>query len=101
TNVSGIFIAPTISADKTEVKKGDTIVLFGQSVPDSQITISVSSDEFFVKSKADSAGAYLYNLDTSDLDSGSHHAKSKSAAASEISSFSQAVAFSVGTKNVA
>jgi hypothetical protein len=37
TNISGIFIAPTISVDKTEVKRGDNIAIFGQSSPASEI----------------------------------------------------------------
>ena len=100
TNVSGIFIAPTISVDKSEVKKGDSIALFGQSAPAGQITIGVSSNEFFVKTMADANGIYLYNLDTSELEMGQHFAKSKSSVASEISSHSQAVAFTVGNKTV-
>src|SRR3989338_8663745 len=60
TKVSGIFIAPTIAVDKSEVKKGDNIAIFGQSVPGGEITISVNSeDEFFNKINADTNGAYL------------------------------------------
>ncbi len=102
TNVSGIFIAPTISVDKSEVKRGDNIVIFGQSVPNSEITISVNSDEeFFNKLIADANGVYLYNFDTSLLEMEQHFTKSKSAYNGEISSFSKAIGFFVGTKNVA
>jgi hypothetical protein len=101
TNVSGIFIAPTIAVDKSEVKRGDNIAIFGQSVPNSEVTISVNSDEeFFNKIKADAGGAYLYNFDTSLLDIGQHFTKSKAALNGEITSFSQALGFAVGTKNV-
>jgi len=101
TKIEGIFIAPTIAVDKIEVKKGDNIAIFGQSAPNSEITIAVSSDEeIFVKTPADKYGAYLYNLDTSPISMGQHFAKSKSALKGEISSFSQAVSFLVGTKNV-
>lgn len=102
TNVSGIFIAPTIAVDKSEVKKGDNIAIFGQSAPQSEITISVNSDEgFFNKVNSDANGAYLYNFDTSILDLGQHFTKSKAAFAGSISSFSKAMGFTVGTKNVA
>lgn len=101
TRVSGIFIAPTIAVDKSEVKYGDNIAIFGQSVPNGEITISVSSnEEFFNKVKADAGGAYLYNLDTSPLEMGQHFTKSKSALNGEASSFGTVVAFAVGTKNV-
>jgi hypothetical protein len=101
TTVSGIFIAPTIALDKSEVKKGENIAIFGQSVPNGEITISVSSEEeFFSKVKADKGGVYLYNFDTTPLDIGQHFTKSKSAVGGEISSFSKAISFAVGTKTV-
>lgn len=101
TNVSGIFIAPTIAVDKSAVKRGDNVAIFGQSVPNSEVTISVNSEEeFFNKIKADAGGAYLYNFDTSPLETGQHFTKSKTALSGEISSFSQVIGFAVGTKNI-
>lgn len=101
TRVSGIFIAPTIAVDKSEVKRGDNIAIFGQSVPNSEVIISVNSDEeFFNKIKADAGGAYLYNFDTSPLENGQHFTKSKVAFGGEISSFSKAIGFAVGVKTV-
>ncbi|MEZ0208660.1 MAG: hypothetical protein ACAH17_00580, partial [Candidatus Paceibacterota bacterium] len=65
TNVGGIFITPTIATDKSEVKKGDNIVIFGQSSPTSEITLSVNSEEeHFVKKTSDKNGIYLFNFDT-------------------------------------
>lgn len=99
--IGGIFIAPTIAVDKSEVKRGDNIAIFGQSVPDSEITIAVASEEeFFVKTPADKSGVYLYNFDTSPLSMTQHFTKSKSSYNGEISSFSQAIGFIVGTRNV-
>lgn len=102
TNISGIFISPTIDVDKSEVKRGDNIAIFGQSAPSSEITIAVNSEEeLFVKTDSDKNGVYLYNLDTSPLVMEQHFTKSKSALNGELSSFSQLVSFMVGTKNVA
>lgn len=102
TNIGGIFISPIIDVDKSQVKKGDNIAIFGQSAPKSVITITVNSSvELFLQAKSDIAGAYLYNLDTSPLEIGSHAAKSKAATSTEISDFGQTVGFAVGTKNVA
>ena len=99
---SNIFIAPTIAVDKSEVKRGDNVAIFGQSVPNSEITIAVNSEEeFFGKTPADKDGVYLYNFDTSPLAMEQHFTKSKAAKDGEISSFSRAVSFLVGTKNVA
>lgn len=101
TRVSGIFIAPTIAVDKSEVKRGDNIAIFGQSVPNTQITISVNSEEeFFNKTDSDKDGIYLYNFDTSVLEMGQHLTKSKASLKGEISSFSKAVGFVVGAKTV-
>jgi hypothetical protein len=101
TNVSGVFIAPTIDVDKSEVRRGENISIFGQSVPKSDIVISVNSDEeFFTKTISDEDGIYLYNFDTSILEYGSHYTKSKASKEDLISGFSYAVNFEVGTKTV-
>ena len=102
TKITGIFIAPTISVDKSEVKRGDPIAILGQSVPGSEVTIQVNSDEpVFSRAKADASGVYLDNFDTSLIDYGDHSVKSRSATSSEISSYSAAVGFKVGDKNIA
>lgn len=101
TSVGGIFIAPTLSLDKTEVRRGDTIVVFGQSTPQSDVTININSEpEFFIRQKADDKGAYLLNFDSSVLELGNHTAKSKAVLGNEISSFSNTAGFIVGVKNV-
>jgi len=102
TNVGGIFIAPTIAVDKSEVKKGDNVAIFGQAASLADVVISVNSDEeFFGKTVADKNGIYLYNFDTSLVDYGSHTTKSKAAIGNQlISSWSNLINFKVGTKNV-
>lgn len=101
TKVGGIFIAPTIDVDKSTVKKGESIAIFGQSVSDAEITIEINSDQpFFNKVQADKDGVYLYNFDTSVLEMGQHFTKSKAALNGEISSFGKAVSFAVGTETV-
>ena len=101
TTISGVFIAPTISVDRSQVKLGDNLAIMGQSFPSSNITITVNSDtpQFF-SAKADTQGVYLYNLDTATLELGQHLAKSKSAVANEISNYSSTISFAVGDKNV-
>ena len=101
TNISGIFLAPTISVDKKEVRRGDTLVIFGQSAPQSDITIAVNSaEELFLKTKTDQNGVYLYNFDTTPLERAQHFTKSKSVVGTEISPFSQSVGFIVGSRTV-
>ena len=102
TNVSGIFIAPTIDVDKSEVKRGDNIAIFGQSAPQADIVISVSSEEeFFAKTISDKEGIYLHNFDTTVLDYGLHNTKSKASIGNlAVSSFSRVISFKVGTITV-
>ncbi len=98
TTVSGIFIAPTIDVDKVQVKQGDNLTIFGQTVPGSSVTISVHSNpEYFYQVQSDTRGAYLLALDTSPLAIGNHQTKSKSQiSASELSSFGKVISFAVG-----
>jgi len=101
TNVTGIFISPTIDVDKSEVKKGEVIKIFGQAIPNSDITVIINSDEeIYGKTKADKIGAYLYNLDTLEVEMGDHLAKSRATLEEEISPLSKVVGFKVGTKTV-
>jgi hypothetical protein len=98
-NIGGIFLSPTIDIDKSVVKQGENVAIFGQSVPESDVTISVhSAQEFFNKVKTDKNGVYLLNFDTTPLEIGNHTAKSKSAYATEVSPFGNTVAFKVGTE---
>ena len=100
TNVSGVFVAPTIAVDKSEVKKGDSVAIFGQSVPQSDVIISVNSeDEFFAKTISDKDGIYLYNFDTTTLDYGTHYTKSKAVIGNQlVSGWSYLINFKVGAE---
>ena len=101
TNVQHIFIAPTINTDKSEVKKGEVVKIFGQSTPNSDITVIVSSEEeIYGKTKIDNGGAYLYNLDTVEVEKGDHLAKSRATLENDISSLSKTVSFKVGDKTI-
>ncbi len=100
-NIGGVFIAPTIDIDKTQVKQGDNLIIFGQTLPQAEVTISVHSpQEFFNKVKSDSNGAYLYNFDTSVLNKGDHQTVSKTAKDAEISIYGKPAPFIVGDVTV-
>jgi len=99
--VTGIFISPTIDVDKLEVKKGEVVKIFGQSIPNSDVMIIINSDEeIYGKTKTDKIGAYLYNLDTVEVEIGNHLAKSRVTLEEGISSLSKTVGFKVGTKTI-
>ena len=41
--IKNLFLTPTISIDKSEVKRGETIAISGQSVPNADITVTLPS----------------------------------------------------------
>ncbi|MDD5291280.1 MAG: dockerin type I repeat-containing protein [Patescibacteria group bacterium] len=101
TQVGGIFLSPTLAVDKKEVHKGDNLAIFGQTVPESEVTIGVASDnETFHTVNADNDGVFLYNLDTALLVKGDHETRAKSAKDNSISDFSRTIGFVVGEKNI-
>lgn len=102
TKIENIFVAPTITGDKIEVKKGSPIVLFGQSYPFSEVTIEVNStQQYLVKSSVGQDGVYLKSINTEVLEIGANYAKARSTAKQIISSQSAVYAFTVGSKDVA
>lgn len=97
--ISGIFLSPTIDINKQTVKRGESVTIFGQTAPDSEVTIAVhSSEPVFKKTQADANGVYLYSLDTAPLEYGSHNAQSKAelAATNEATSYGKVISFTVG-----
>lgn len=101
TTVNGIFLAPTIDVDKTQVKRGNPIRVFGQSSPESTITIAVNSDtELFFQTPSDKYGVYSYSFLTSPLELGSHSTHSNASKSGEVSVASRSVNFTVGAKDI-
>jgi len=102
TDVSGIFLAPTIEVDKLEVRRGDNIKIFGQTVPDSSITIEVNSEtQIFLDTKSDKDGVYFYNFNSAPLEYGGHDTQSKTQLKDNtLSEYGRRVAFTVGNTNV-
>jgi hypothetical protein len=97
-NIAGIFLSPTISIDKSAVKKGDTLKVLGQTVPESDVRIIFHSDTEIIHTvKTDTAGLYAYDMDTSLLEIGAHNVKSKTVISTDISATSPDVAFTVGS----
>jgi len=100
--VSGVFIAPTIAADKSEAEKGQDILLFGQSVPkaDIQIFIKSKEKEFSVNTIADNEGKYKYSLNTAFLNFEQYQATAVAFVNNLSSNFSKIIYFIVGKKTV-
>lgn len=101
TVISGIFLPPTISADKSEVRLGDEITFIGQTAPSAVVNMFVHSESELIKATStDKNGVWIYRLDTIELEKGSHTSKARANKNSLISTFSDLVNFVVGDRNV-
>jgi hypothetical protein len=98
TTISNIFIPPTIELEKTRLAKGENLNIFGQTAPESQISIHVESPEEIIKTtKAKRTGDWDYSLDTSPLEEGMHTTKARAESPEGLkSAFSSVLAFYVG-----
>lgn len=94
--VSGVFLPPTISLDKAEVKRGDLLNIFGQTVPSAEVSIAIGSDVLLLKKvSVNEQGVWFYKLDTSEIAYGDHTATARSTTKEDISDFSQLAYFTV------
>ena len=101
TIISGIFLPPTISVDKAQVRYGDPLTILGESAPDSKITVLVNSTNELTKTATtDSHGLWKYVLDTLEVEKGNHSTMVRANKANVLSVFSDRVGFIVGDQNV-
>ncbi len=97
TTISGIFLPPTIDLSKTIIQSGETLNILGQTSPESDITISISSDEIIKKTTAQADGTWFYGFDTTPLEEGSHSTRAKATSLDgSLSTFSNTLAFYIG-----
>jgi len=96
TNISRIFIPPTISLFPIQVERGVKINIFGQVFPQSKVNIFVWPGEIVKETLADSEGKWLFELDTSHLKEGEYNVRAKAFfREGEQSQFSQTISFFV------
>ncbi len=100
--MSGLYLTPTLVVDKDEVKHGDNIAIFGQTAPNSQVTIGIASEEgeTFHITESNDDGTFLYNLDTISLETGEYEARAESLKDGKVSEFSYPVHFSVSDRSI-
>lgn len=103
TTLSDIVIAPTIGADKSQVKYGNDISFFGYAYPQSDINVIINSEEVITdKTKSDALGHWDYTLNSRLLEKGEHTTKSQIVTPDNlISPFSESLAFQVGEQDTA
>lgn len=83
TQISGIFLSPTIDVDREEVARGEVVSIFGKSKPQATVAVSISSASGTLASEtkqtiAGSDGLWNYSLDTSLMDYGQYGARARS-----------------------
>jgi len=95
--ISDIFLSPTVSFDKQQVRRGENIAILGWTKPESKVAIYIFSTQPLIKEvKADENGIYFYELDTTFMEEGEHIVKVRSSVSNNLlSDFSKAVTFKV------
>lgn len=101
TTISGIYISPTIEIDKKSVKQGETIKIYGQTIPETQVNVHINSEAEIIKEiNSLRTGTWELNFDTAPLAEDFHTAKALFQVAAEgniiKSGFSRSVSFHVG-----
>jgi len=97
TEISGIFIPPTISLSKEIIRRGATLEIFGQAYPESEVQIFISSPiPEIKKTKSTEKGKWKYSLDTTPLIVGTYTTKAKAVTPEgEQSPFSEEMIFKI------
>ncbi len=99
TTISGIFLPPTIALAPAQAEKGKHVDIFGQSFPESQVKIFISSNEtieIIKEANTTNKGKWSYKLDTALLEEREHQVRAMALyGAGEQSLFSQTLSFLV------
>ena len=103
TTFSDIVIAPTIGADKSQVKIGNDIQFFGYAYPQSQINVIINSEhEIYATTSSDQLGSWLYKINSDLLERGEHATKGQTVTPDAMTSpFSESLSFRVGDTDIA
>jgi cysteine-rich repeat protein len=101
TTISGVYLPPTISLSKRSVKKGESLDISGQTIPEATVAVVVNSEnEITKKTTSTPAGSWKLPLDSSLLAEDVHMAKAQFETlvlgALVKSTFSQSLSFFVG-----
>ncbi len=96
---SDIFLPPTLKADKSEVRLGDSIKFYGYAYPASSVLLYTLTDNPLTF-QAGRDGKYEFNYLTVGLSKGFYSAKVKGVVGNTSSGFSGTLKFLVGTENI-
>lgn len=98
--ITGVFLGPTIEADRDRIRLDETVTILGITAPSSEVTIFVSSEETRTfKANAGADGIWTKQFLGSDVGVGDHHIRAKAVTSQdEISAFSDSLALTVSEK---
>jgi hypothetical protein len=106
TNVSDIFLPPTISLNKYQVSQNESIKVFGQSIPLGKIEVWFYPDSIRTPSllnaqksngESDSTGRWTVLVDTNGKDLGKYNIKARTIiSSSRLSDFSKTLNCTIG-----
>ncbi len=101
TTINGLFLPTTLSIDKSEVKRGDSLTVVGRSAPQANVNVVFNSETNLIKKTvANALGVFVYKLNTIELEYGDHEVKAQAITSTDSTSFSQSLGFKVGNNNV-
>jgi len=94
TTVSGIYLPPTIDLSDIVFQRGETLNIFGQTIPEVEVDVHILSSEIIEKTQADKIGAWFLPFNTQLLEDGLHITKARfQLNDEERSGFSQLLSF--------
>ncbi|MFA6272528.1 MAG: dockerin type I domain-containing protein [Patescibacteria group bacterium] len=98
-SITGIFLGPTIEADRTSVKTGETITFSGYTAPNSQVDLFISPetvDSYSITSNNNGLWSLSLIAGEDLMNSGNHQARSNATSGNgDISEYSKTITFTV------
>lgn len=98
TTVSGVFLSPTISLSATQLYKGESLIISGETFPLSTVSMIFSPGNKLKTTKAKSNGSWSYNLNTNSFGQGMYDVIAGALSSiGEYSDFSRMLNFEIFT----
>jgi len=101
TTISGVYLSPSIDIDKSSVRQGEAVKIYGQTVPGTEVHVHIHSDEEFVEqTSSEESGSWNIVFNTEKLEEDFHIAKALFQVEADgniiKSGFSRSISFYVG-----
>lgn len=105
TNVNGVLIPPTLTANDTTINPGDTIIFSGQTIPNTKVEVHINNSERVLTTTSTGNGTWTLSYNTTGLSAKNHTARARfivgSGTLTTESSFSTTLQLAVGVAGTA